>query len=294
MKKQRHLRADNALEFRARTLLSVTLPPPSLEYCVRHPHVPTGRHCTRCNRPACNDCLTPAPVGSHCADCVRAARPPARERVRRWNATQNILTTRILIALNAFAFIWTLTNGGSLDKNQFDLGLSLSFIQNGEWYRIVTSGFLHFGILHIAMNMLLLWQLGQLLEPALGQAKFALLYFASMFGGAVGALALTPNGLTGGASGAVFGLMAAASVGFQQRGVNPMRTGIGATLLLNLLITFTIPGISIGGHLGGALMGAAVGYVMLEPRWLRTSPQLSWIAPIAAMLACIGAISSML
>lgn len=207
---------------------------------------------------------------------------------------QHIFTTRILIALNVFAFLWTLTNSGSLEKNQFDLGLSLVFIQNGEWWRIVTSGFLHFGLLHIGMNMLLLWQLGQLLEPPLGQARFALLYFASMFGGAVGALALTPNGLTGGASGAVFGLMAAASVGLQQRGVNPLRTGIGATLVLNLLITFTIPGISIGGHVGGALMGAIVGYAMLEPRWTRSSPAVAWIVPIAAMALSVGAISLML
>ncbi|MFN5601811.1 MAG: rhomboid family intramembrane serine protease [Acidimicrobiaceae bacterium] len=272
----------------------MTLPPPSLEYCVRHPQIATGRHCTRCDRPACNNCLTPAPVGSHCADCIRSARPPARERVRRWNAVQHIFATRVLIALNVFAFLWTLTSSGSVERNQFDLGLSLVFIQNGEWYRIVTSGFLHFGLLHIGMNMLLLWQLGQLLEPALGQAKFTLLYFAAMFGGAAGALALTPDGLTGGASGAVFGLMAAAAVGLQQRGVNPMRTGIGTTLILNLLITFAIPGISIGGHVGGALTGAVVGYAMLEPRWTRTSPVIGWAVPVVAMALSVFAIGTML
>ena len=213
--------------------------------------------------------------------------------MRRWNAVQPILTTRVLIALNVFVFLWTLTASGSVTKNQFDLGLSLPYIADGEWYRIVTSGFLHFGLIHIGMNMLLLWQLGQLLEPALGQARFALLYFASMFGGAFGALVLTPNGLTGGASGAVFGLMAAASVGLQQRGVNPLRTGIGATLLLNLLITFTIPGISIGGHLGGALMGAAVGFVMLQPHRTRSTPLVTVVTPVVAMMLCVVAIAAM-
>jgi membrane associated rhomboid family serine protease len=169
----------------------------------------------------------------------------------------------------------------------------LVFVQNGEWYRIVTSGFLHFGLLHIGMNMLLLWQLGQLLEPTLGQWRFSLLYFASMFGGAAGALLLTPDGLTGGASGAVFGLMAAAAVGLQQRGVNPMRTGIGSTLILNLLITFMIPGISIGGHVGGALTGAAVGYAMLEPRWTRSSPAIAWIAPVIAMVISVALIGAL-
>lgn len=271
----------------------MTLPPPALEYCVRHPNIATGRHCTRCDRPACNDCLTPAPVGSHCADCIRAAKPPVRERVRRQYATQRILATRVLIALNVFVFLWMLLGSGSLEQREFDLGLSLPYIQNGEWYRIVSSGFLHFGALHIGMNMLLLWQLGQLLEPALGEWKFSLLYFASMFGGAAGALLLTPNGLTGGASGAVFGLMAAAAVALQQRGVNPMRTGIGTTLVLNLLITFMIPGISIGGHVGGAVTGAAVGYAMLEPRWTRSTPVISWIAPVVAMTISVMFIATM-
>ena len=141
------------------------------------------------------------------------------------------------------------------------------------------------------MNMFLLWQLGQLLEPALDRGRFALLYFAAMLGGSVGALALSPNALTGGASGAVFGLMAAAAVGLQQRGVNPMKTGIGGTLVLNLLITFTIPGISVGGHVGGALMGAAVGYVMLEPRWNRNAAYVAWVAPIVGMLGSVFVIA---
>ena len=81
--------------------------------------------------------------------------------------------------------------------------------------------------------------------------------------------------------------MAAAAVGLHQRGVNPMKTGIGGTLILNLLITFTIPGISIGGHVGGALMGAAVGYAMLEPRWNRTASWIAWAAPIAAMVGSV-------
>jgi hypothetical protein len=85
--------------------------------------------------------------------------------------------------------------------------------------------------------------------------------------------------------------MAAAAVGLQQRGVNPMKTGIGGTLVLNLLITFTIPGISIGGHVGGALMGAAVGYAMLEPRWNRNAPYISWAAPIAGMVASVFVIA---
>jgi membrane associated rhomboid family serine protease len=208
-----------------------------------------------------------------------------------------LLITRSIIAVNALFFLWVtmgstvLTNGGAINGRELDMALSQYFIDNGEWYRLVSSGFLHYGLIHVAMNMFLLWQLGQLLEPALGRGRFALLYFAAMFGGSVGALALSPNALTGGASGAVFGLMAAAAVGLQQRGVNPMKTGIGGTLVLNLLITFTIPGISIGGHVGGALMGAAVGYAMLEPRWNRNVPYIAWVAPIAGMVASVFVIA---
>ncbi len=270
----------------------MSFPPPILEYCTKHPDTATGRHCTRCGRPACNQCLTQVDVGSHCVDCIKSVRPAARERIRFWNASQPLLITRSIIAINALFYLWVtlgtrLTYGSAINKRELDMALSLYFIDNGEWYRLISSGFLHYGLIHVGMNMFLLWQLGQLLEPALDRGRFALLYFAAMLGGSVGALALSPDALTGGASGAVFGLMAAAAVGLQQRGVNPMKTGIGGTLILNLLITFTIPGISIGGHVGGAFMGAAVGYAMLEPRWNRNAAYVSWVAPIVGMLGSV-------
>lgn len=216
-------------------------------------------------------------------------------RLRQWNAAQHMLITRLLIAVNAGVFLWTLLggvsgilSGSNINRRQFDLALSSIFIDNGEWWRLFTAGFLHFGVFHVAMNMLLLFQLGQLLETGIGRARFALLYGASLLGGSLGALLLSPNALTGGASGAVFGLMAAATVGLRQRGINPFQTGIGATLVLNLLITFAIPGVSIGGHLGGAIVGGAVGYVMLEPRWNRDTPLIGIIAPIVASVLCVA------
>ena len=158
---------------------------------------------------------------------------------------------------------------------------------------MVTSGFLHFGIFHIGMNMLLLFQLGQLLEPAIGRVRFALLYFASLLAGSFGALLLQPNGLTGGASGAVFGLMAAAAIGLHRRGVNVFKTGIGTTLILNLVITFTIPGISIGGHLGGAIAGAICGFVMLAPGHAALPKWASYATPVAvALIAVVGSVAS--
>lgn len=277
----------------------MTLPPPALEYCTRHPDVATGRHCTRCGRAACNNCLFQADVGSHCVDCVKRSQPSRKVRAQYWNASQPILATKILVGLNVLVYLWVIagqeamTGIGIINSREFDLGLSKSFIDNGEWYRIVTSGFLHFSIFHIAMNMLLLWQLGQILEPALDRTRFLLLYFSAMFGGAAGALLLQPDGLTGGASGAVFGLMAAAAVAFQQRGINPMDTGVGALLIINLLITFIIPGISVGGHLGGAATGAGVAYFMLSPRTSHTTRWLGYAAPIVAMVFSVLLIASL-
>ena len=110
--------------------------------------------------------------------------------------------------------------------------------------------------------MFVLFQLGTLLEPALGRLRFAALYVTALLGGAVGALLLDPNALTAGASGAVYGLMGAAVLGLRRRGVDPFRTGLGGLLVINLLLTFIIPGISVGGHLGGLAAGAVAGWTL--------------------------------
>ena len=171
----------------------------------------------------------------------------------------------------------TLGMNGVVSNEAYRLGVSRDFIAQGEWYRMVSSGFVHFGILHVAMNMYILYQLGRMLEPALGSLKFGLVYFASMLAGSTGALLLTPDAFTGGASGAVFGIMAAAVVGMRQRGMNPLRTGLGATFAINIVFTLAIPGVSIGGHFGGALAGAVCGAVLFAPR--------NWRVPAWAQIA---------
>lgn len=268
--------------------------PPVLAHCYRHPDRETGRSCTRCGKPACGECLVQVSIGSHCLDCVKAARPDVKTRAKFWNARQPTLVTYSLIAINAVVYLWTIAanqkfDSGRFPHGDFTLALAKPFLQDGEYYRLVTSGFLHYGLFHIGMNMLLLFQLGQLLEPAIGRSRFGLLYFASLLGGSVGALMLQPNGLTGGASGAVFGLMAAAAIGLHRRGVNVFKTGIGTILLLNLVITFTIPGISVGGHLGGAIAGAICGFVMLAPQHAVLPRWASYATPIAVVVASVVA-----
>ncbi|MFM8811643.1 MAG: rhomboid family intramembrane serine protease, partial [Actinomycetota bacterium] len=188
-------------------------------------------------------------------------RDPFRRSRRRRNS--DIVVTNALIATNLGIYVWTLLGqfsqsalGDQLSGITERLVISRAFLDDGEWYRLVSSGFVHFGILHVALNMYLLYQLGRLLEPTLGSLTFGLVYGASLLGGSAGALLLSPNALTGGASGAVFGIMAAAVVGMRERGVNPLQTGLGMTFLINIVFTLAIPGISVGGHFGGALAGA--------------------------------------
>ena len=174
-----------------------------------------------------------------------------------------------------------------LSEIQYRMVISQQFIDDGEWYRLLSAGFVHFGLFHVAMNMLLLYQLGRLLEPSVGSLTFGLVYFASLLGGSAGALVASPDALTGGASGAVFGLMAAGVVGLRQRGINPMQTGLGLTFVINLLFTLAIPGVSIGGHFGGALAGALCGAVALAPaRWRLPT----WSANAAAIAVGIVAV----
>jgi membrane associated rhomboid family serine protease len=242
-------------------------------------------------------------VGSHCVDCVKTARPDVRTRARFWSARQPILITTILIGINVAIFLAVLLisrdpaalTGGVTDVH-LQLGLSRDVLaerivwQSEEgllvtepdgWYRLVTSGFLHFGIIHLAFNMYFLWVLGPMLEPALGRVQYLLLYLASLLGGSLGVVLIDDGGISAGASGAVFGLLAAAFVGLWRRGVNPMTTGVGTALLLNLFITFAVSGISVGGHLGGAAAGAICGVVMLAPPYRRFPHWMSYATPIA-------------
>jgi len=274
--------------------------PPTSDLCYRHPDTPTGRRCTRCGKPACNRCLTKAAVGSHCVDCTNAARPDLKSRAKFWSAGQPNLVTMTLIGLNVVVFVAVLlvtrsgeALSGQITSAHIDFALSKrALVVTDEWYRLVTSGFMHYGIIHIGLNMYFLYILGPMLEPALGRVRFLLLYTASLLGGSLGVLVIDSGGLTAGASGAVFGLMSGAAVGLWRRGVNPFSTGIGTTLLLNLFLTFFIGGISIGGHLGGAAAGAICATAMLAPGHKPVAPWLTYATPIA--VGVISVVASIL
>jgi membrane associated rhomboid family serine protease len=236
--------------------------------CFHHHDRETGRSCTRCGRPACPECLRQAAVGSQCWECIKEARPPVRERARRWNATAGPLVTKAIIAINVAVFVLTTLSTSAPGRRDLTdrLALYKPAIDAGEWWRVVTAGFVHAGLLHLALNMLVLYRLGEVLEPALGRVRFAIVYTAGLLAGSVGALVVSPNVFTVGASGAVYGLLGAIALGLRQRGVGVWQSGIGTLLVVNLLFTFLVPGISIGGHIGGLVGGGLVGSVLLRTR----------------------------
>jgi membrane associated rhomboid family serine protease len=233
-----------------------------MEVCYRHPKRETGVHCSNCGRPICPDCMTTTPVGMRCPECARQG---TRVRTMR-STTEEPSLTYILIGINVLAGIGSLLGGGGATSSSLtqDGGLSQHFIADGEYYRLITAGFLHAGLFHLLTNMLSLWILGSIIEPAVGHWRFGLIYFVSLLCGSFGALLLSPDELTVGASGAIFGLLAAAAVVAWNRGFSLMESGLGIWIGLNLLITFTVPNISVGGHLGGLIGGAITALLLVE------------------------------
>ncbi len=230
--------------------------------CYRHPDRETGVSCSNCGRPICTECMTSTPVGMRCPECSRQT-----TQVRTLSSLRpSPELTKVLIAISVIAFLaqslggaGLRTGGGEVYRQGVLFG---PLVADGEWWRLLTGGFLHGGLLHLGLNMYALWFLGQLLEPALGRVQFALLYFVSLLGGSLGVMLLSPDAPTVGASGAIFGLLGAALVFGRSRGMDVMASGLGPILLINLAITFLIPNISIGGHLGGLAAGALAALVL--------------------------------
>jgi membrane associated rhomboid family serine protease len=210
-----------------------------------------------------------------------------RTRQRKRGSARNSQTsfTNAIVSINVGLYLWMSVTNFGVTSNNFVI--SRYFLEQGEWYRLISCGFVHFGLFHVAMNMMLAYQLGQMFEPRIGSLRFGLLYFASLLGGSVGALVMSPDAVTGGASGAVFGLMAAAIVGMRHEGLNPLQNGLGITFAINLVITLTIPGISIGGHFGGAIAGAICGAVVLAPNSWRLPKWLGIVVPCLLSSALI-------
>ncbi|MFF2381432.1 rhomboid family intramembrane serine protease [Streptomyces sp. NPDC058108] len=257
--------------------------------CYRHPDRETGVRCSRCERPICPECMVSAAVGFQCPECVRGGsgtgHPPSASRPRTLAggtvAADPRLLTKVLIGINLALFLVQKAVGDRF-TDSFDLigrayvpvlG-SVEGIAEGQWYRLLTSMFLHGNFVHILFNMLSLWWIGGPLEAVLGRARYLALYFVSgLAGSALTYLLAAPNQPSLGASGAIFGLFGATGVLMRRRNYD-LRPLI-ALLVINLIFTFTPAfGISWQAHIGGLVGGVVVGYAMVHaPRERRNLVQ---------------------
>jgi membrane associated rhomboid family serine protease len=243
--------------------------------CYRHPNRETRVSCSECGRGICTDCMVFAPVGIRCPDHAGVAQGTARvSRGVRRAAIEGTgaLVTKTLIALNVLVYFVNLAQGSTLGQTRgtwFEKGalfVSSPFLPgglaDGEWWRLITAAFLHGSVLHIGLNMVVLWFVGAPVEQALGRWRFLALYLVSGLAGSAGAILFDPHALTVGASGAIFGILGAALILEWQQNYVLGGQALGL-LVVNLVLTFAIPSISIGGHLGG-LAGGAVGALALS------------------------------
>jgi membrane associated rhomboid family serine protease len=206
------------------------------------------------------------PVGMRCPEC--AGGPRGTQRVVAAARAGVPYATYTLLAANVLVFLIQVAQGSPL------LGLDASgtlyqngalfgpLVAEGDWYRLFSSAFLHAGIIHLGFNMFVLYVLGQFLEPAIGTPRFVLIYLAGLVGGAFGALLLDPEVPTVGASGAIFGLMAATFVIARHRGLDQIASQIGLWIGINLLFSFSVSNISLGGHVGGLIAGGLAALVV--------------------------------
>jgi membrane associated rhomboid family serine protease len=259
--------------------------------CYRHPGRETGVSCSSCGRAICPDCMTPTSVGMRCPECSR--QKTSVHTMRSMNSDPRVTVGIIIVCAVLFLASGSFGVGGASGNRLYgDFALfGPAIAANHEYWRLITGGFLHAGFIHIGFNMYLLWILGQMLEPTLGSPRFAALYFTALLWGSFGALVVTPDALTVGASGAVFGLMGAAAVELRARGINPFQTQIGTLILFNLALSFVIGGISIGGHIGGLIGGVLVGVVFDQAERRRSRAMAYGGAAVLAVLAVVGALA---
>ena len=198
------------------------------QYCSRHPDRETGLSCSECGRPICVDCMSTAPVGIRCPDHAGVGGKTAAPKRAARSASRSLsgygpYVTFTLIGINVALFVLELATGGQLNGRGswiYEKGVLVSTaidssgqvvgVAEGEWWRLLTAAFLHYGLIHLGMNMLVLWFIGPPLEEYFGHARYLLVYVVAGLAGSAGALIWSPNALTVGASGAIWGRMGAA------------------------------------------------------------------------------------
>jgi membrane associated rhomboid family serine protease len=234
-----------------------------LPTCYRHPDRETGLSCSECGRPICTECMTAAPVGLRCPDHAgsrKVVKPP--RVVRRTSAgSTNGLVTKSLIAANVIIYLITASQGAGLNTPGGSLFVKWALygpaVAQGDWWRLITAAFLHASLIHIGLNMYVLWIIGSPVEEYLGRARFLALYFVAGLAGSAGALVVTPLAVTVGASGAIFGILGALLI-IEWQTTGRLAGNAMTWIVINLALSFVISNISIGGHVGGLIGGILV------------------------------------
>ncbi|MFT4157448.1 MAG: rhomboid family intramembrane serine protease [Microbacterium sp.] len=250
-------------------------------FCYRHPDRQSFALCQRCTRTICPECQTQAAVGVICPECMKAERknrtPAQKKAARRWGGRRTativrggrpIVTYALLAVTSLIGLLQLIPGGGDVVTSQLLFAAPYLYpalsVYPFEPWRLLTALFVHGGFVHLALNMLALWMLGQTLEPLLGRARFFTLYLISGLGGSVMAACLAPQSAVVGASGAIFGLMAALLIIGRHIGANV--TGILVILAINFAFGFVVGGISWESHIGGAIVGALAAFVLTRTR----------------------------
>lgn len=292
--------------------MTTTIEPGEHTACYRHKNVETAVSCSDCGKPICPDCMEFGPVGIRCPDCsgqreARAQKNRPRPNVRSIASSSSTdIATRAIVGLIVLIYIAQVVESGSISGSGdifvdqagnfrgtgqlfIDGALYGPAVNDGDWWRLVTSAFLHSGPIHLFFNGLILWWFGRSLEGLMGTRRFLALYAISMLAGAAGALLLSPNSFTVGASGAVFGVLGAGLV-LERRGIMVFGGAALPIVVFNVVLSFVIPRISVGGHLGGLVGGALV--ILVLSRLGRSNPAYTRItAPVVVGLVAIAVVS---
>ncbi|KNY04759.1 rhomboid family intramembrane serine protease [Microbacterium sp. GCS4] len=275
-------------------------------FCYRHPDRQSFVLCQRCLRTICPECQTQAAVGVICPECMAAERKnrtPAQKRAaRRWGTRPAMGTARSGKPVVTYALLLVTSIIGLLQMVP-GLGDAITaqllfaprylypdlFLLPFEPWRMLTAVFAHGGFIHLGLNMLALWMLGQSLEPMLGRVRFLSLYLISGLGGSVAVALLDPGTATVGASGAIFGLMAALLIIGRHIGANV--TGILVILGINFVFGFFVPGIAWQAHLGGAVVGAVAALILTRTRRReQRAAQIAMLVGLTLLLIAVVAV----
>ena len=242
-----------------------------MTFCKKHPTSETNVRCSRCEDFICTNCMVPASIGYQCPSCASDSTPVIKgiNRNRFIPSQKNTQVTKFLSIFLLVVYVFQFLLGDVLIAN---FALFAPSVTNGQWWSLITAGFLHGSIIHLLFNVYILWVLGSQLENIVGKVKFIIIYFGSLLGGSLASYLFSPFGSYSiGASGAIFGLMGAMLVVGRKRNLDISQ--ITTLVVINVVIGFVLSGIDWRAHLGGLAVGAFITWVLINATSLKGKNQ---------------------